>query len=559
MRFNALDIKQGDSKNAIIDKINYNFSQIVAFSSAAKGRNGEIGPTGYVGSAGSIGATGATGNRGTIWTVSSSEPNSPQEYDVWVDQNEPFVGQVYQFISGAWEDTGVNLIESDYFDIEPDVQTIFGGTDFSAIYLAGQDQDLTSLVISDSENTSAYLNPNYSKLLISTSDQTEKPILSFRRRSDAVNSEPSFYWGQSGNSANLSLRSSYGVSFSSGGSVFLGNGSTGSLLLSGRNLNASAVQTIVLTTKNGSGSAINLSAVNQLAINSSNLNINESVFYFSQYNVAVWGSVSVTSPVGNSHPEGIVIERGGTSTSPMVSLEYSNSVNNGTIPITASARREVFTVRQTIGNTTGDTDQVIRGAAVFGGTGGLGATSNPSGPTGSWSYHVRGNLGTTTQGVGAVTIRGTSYNYVDLTATEYYLNDFITVKLSNKTWLGGSNVYLKIPSIPVLPPPSNYYPLIDQNYVSNYRILLNFGTNPAVKIYGVIWEQNYAATIFGNSTAGYITQVEVFDNPCYYIDLTYYFNPNSQEVWAFVKTCDGKSYPLLITDVNGGANGGVPS
>jgi len=559
MGFNNLKINQNDTREEIVKKINYNFSQIIGFSSGPLGRSGEPGPTGYSGVAGQIGLTGATGERGSIWTISNTQPSSPNEYDIWVDQNEPLVGQVYQYLSGSWEDSGINLIERDFFEIETDVQTIFGSTDFSAIYIAGQDQNSTSLVISDSENAVSYLNPNYSKLLVSTSDQTTKPIFSFRRRPDSIGSEPSFYWGESGNSANLSFTSSSDFSISGKNYVYLGTGSTGNALLSGNNFNFNSSAGLNLQTRNATSSYLRFTASQNVLFNSLGFIVDTSRFYFGTYRTAIWGSLNVQVPEGNSHPEGMVIERGGTSTSPMLYLGYANTVTNGTIPETSSALREIFTVRQTIGNTTGQTDQVIRGAAVFGGTGGFGATSNPVGPTGSWSYHVKGNLGSTTQGVGAVKISGTSYNYVDITSLGYYLNDVITVKLSNKTWLGGNVIYLKIPSVPVLPPPSNYYPILDETYVSEYRILLNFGTTPTRKIYGIVWEQNYAASIFGNSSSGFVNQVKTFDNPCYYIDLTYYFNPNSQEVWAFVKTCDGRSYPLLMTDVNGGANGGTPS
>jgi len=110
MRFNNFTIESGESKSAIIDKINNNFSQIISFSSGPKGRIGEAGPTGYPGAAGPVGETGSTGQRATEFKITSQQPLASNDYDYWIDLSPTGEFGVYRYSSG-WTDTGISFLE----------------------------------------------------------------------------------------------------------------------------------------------------------------------------------------------------------------------------------------------------------------------------------------------------------------------------------------------------------------------------------------------------------------------------------------------------------------
>ena len=211
MRFNNLHVEEGDSRKEITRKINDNFSQIVSFSAGPKGRPGEIGPTGYPGSAGPKGSTGDTGSPPSVWYYSRSQPLSANNYDYWINQSQSGKSEVYEYQSG-WNQTGFSFLEDTYFSAKWELPFSGGTSDYSAIYLSGDSPSERSLVISDYGLTADSVNPNYSKFLITTTDQTEKPIISFRNTYSTGQNQPSFYWETPGNTFPVIFSSDYDFS-----------------------------------------------------------------------------------------------------------------------------------------------------------------------------------------------------------------------------------------------------------------------------------------------------------------------------------------------------------
>lgn len=127
MSFNTNYILPGDDKNQIIEKVNYNFSQILSNAMGLPGQSGIIGATGIIGQVGKDGAPGPTGTRDSEWYFQQNQPfgdipfnESPlRNYDVWVDTSPGSTGgpnRIYQYNEDYtlgeypfWEDTLSNF------------------------------------------------------------------------------------------------------------------------------------------------------------------------------------------------------------------------------------------------------------------------------------------------------------------------------------------------------------------------------------------------------------------------------------------------------------------
>ena len=549
MRFNNFTINNGDSKNSIIDKINRNFSQIISFSGGPKGRDGESGPTGYPGSAGPRGLTGTTGTRASEWVNSTSEPLSANDYDLWINQSLTGNSDVYSYDSG-WTATGLSLVDSEFFSVKNSIPTFTTETDYSAIYFSGDDQPNQYLVISDSNQDSSIINPNYSKLLVSTSDQTDRPIFSFRKSNVSGSGAPSFYWGSTGQNSPLKFQSNYSLKISAIGSFFFPkndvdsilfppNPATGDAYLRGRNLYSNTWSLVFYGYQSWSTPAnfnINFGGSRPFVLSQSELDFG---IGFRNY-----GSFTSSPLASLSQPEGVVISRGQTASADLA--RFQHSVTSG-----LSGLKNILTIRQnTLLN---GSVQSVGGSMVVGGTSGFNIYSggNIDSPTGPFAYHTVGISSITKPFQGSFPIGSATRYYIDVTNPLNYYKDYLFVSVP-PIWNGANRIYIKIPKAPATPPSANYYPLWGTTYCSEYRIMLNYGSSSSKnrQIYGVVWDQlKYGVN---TSSPGYNTNQYVdFVSPCYFFDLIYYYNSEIGQVYAYIKTCNGQSIPIAITKYTG--------
>ena len=193
-QINVLNILQGDNQSTIVDKINYNFDQILSAGGGPQGQKGSIGATGPVGPQGPQGVQGSQGPSGSKWFVQDVTPALgsiagsnpflfPTLGDYWLDPASSDQ-DIYVYTSTGWADTGFGLAAGDIFQNLAPI-SIAGGfvASQNAIMIAGASED-SSLVLSDS-TISQYapvgtpiqnLNFENSKLKISSKDARTKLI-----------------------------------------------------------------------------------------------------------------------------------------------------------------------------------------------------------------------------------------------------------------------------------------------------------------------------------------------------------------------------------------------
>jgi hypothetical protein len=224
-QINILNILQGDNQSTIVDKLNYNFDQILSAGGGPQGSQGLIGPTGPIGPQGSQGVQGAQGPSGTKWFVQETAPDLggitgsnpwtfPTLGDYWLDPDSANQ-DVYVFSTTGWINTGYGLAAGDLFQRVTPINVIGGGT-ADAILIAGATADNKSLVLSDSTvgnytpGGTAIDNLNFenAKLKIATKDDRTR-LISFGRSSYDItpggsgntgsNNNPHFSWNLSTN------------------------------------------------------------------------------------------------------------------------------------------------------------------------------------------------------------------------------------------------------------------------------------------------------------------------------------------------------------------------
>ena len=514
MRFSNKQIFTGDTKDLIVDKINENFSQIISFSSGPYGRGGVIGPTGYPGGAGQLGATGVSGQRASDWTLSVIPPSNPNEYDQWIDQGVTGNGNIYQYDGSNWQSTGISLIESQFFKVKNDIPTFSAPTEYSAIYFTDPDQNTKSLVVSDGENAASYINPNYSKLLVSTNDQTTTPIFSFRKSNISSISQPSFYWDQIGNNPRISFNSSSDFSMlSNNGSLLIYPQYSGYTNMSAQRAYFNAYNDITMASVTFSSTGSLQIQTDNYQLTSSQLNASMETYVYGAINIEPAASVA-------SRKEGVVISRGATSSNAMARFYTTQFSSELEYPVFGEWR-QVFSIEQS----TAILDEVD--------------------PLTDVAYRdVRSRA--VTFYISSVISPANLRYFADLSAVSNFYTDTITFTLPS-TWLGGNTVYVKIPRTVTNPQQPEGYPLYGSSYVNEFRVFLDYGrfTNVNRKIYGVVWDQ--LTTAFGSTQPIYQQQFVTFGTPCYFFDIIYHYNNNNQ-VMAYVKTCSGQSYPLRITN-----------
>jgi hypothetical protein len=558
MHFNTKYIFQGDSEDEIVRKTNYNFGQIISFACGVDGHFGPKGSTGQIGPSGKKGAAGISGPRGSLWFRQNLQPDSNlvNTGDLWIDTSTLYGAVNSLSATGAWNPTGYSVLFSPYFETYDGVLGPGRFFDKYAIGLSNSGKLIeseTSLVFSDKDVSLLDSNPNRSKLVISTLDQSSKPILSFIKSNRVVSGGPSFYWTSPGSysltfktdsdlsinslfSANLfalgptgspSLLASPSLSFSGNSMSFSQLSSTGGIYFSG-----TGDFSLYSNTTVGSGS--------NFVVNSNLISISSSYFSLSASSAeSSWVDISST---GGTPGVGSYIMN--ISKTPTTSLP-SSTVTSGTYPtvlIDASKNNYALNVSQkftggatayTIFSSSPRKYEVYSNAEIvnkpFVSQTKFGAI-NPSatgGTGGPYFYHVKKvsrvyqitptTYSNYTDYYTRVISGANIYTFAfDISSPAIWINNDVIV-VSQRIIQGViANPYIKIPG-----PEIFTYPGFDAN--KTYRIIFDANTNGAQqsqyasgKISGLLWQADKLYRLGFPRAKNIILTVPVF-----YVDITY--------------------------------------
>jgi hypothetical protein len=285
-----LRIEEGDNQKVLVDKINSNFSDILTFGGGPYGKIGEQGPQGNPGQIGPTGSYGDMGSRGSIWTIGATDPGLTGyiNNDFWLNTRPELGNPIYQFSSTGWNQYGFGILSADIFKTYPNLPTSGGNSTYTGYTLRSANPSNYTLVLSDNSlaGASASTNPQYSKVVIAINGgATGKNLMEFTKGSYSGDTSfntktPRFYWSSTATTTalkyglswkngdslffdvplgqlklstttnggsnsryrstgfNLNLTGSQGLSVTTGGNFILNHKSTGTLLLSNRNIGA---------------------------------------------------------------------------------------------------------------------------------------------------------------------------------------------------------------------------------------------------------------------------------------------------------------------------------
>lgn len=313
--FNTKYILPGDDKDTIINKINHNFYQVFFNGVGEKGPVGNVGPTGIRGQAGRDGIPGATGERAAEWFFSSTEPldSVSQDGDIWINIGITGGQQVYVYSSGSWVYSGQTLLSSGVFSTITGISGPGNSTSSNAIYINANQGDKT-FVLSDSIGATASMNPNFSKVMVSTdaSQTADFPILGFAKTflPQSSGNIVEMKWGETGSSYNHSwtfpdeLRMQSGLS-----STYSATGGTMNLTSPSESVAGSSQSFVNFTAATGTSGAFSFSTPSVLSFTSSLVNLSASSF-----------SVTLSAPGGTGYIAAPV-----TPSVPLVSISGSGS------------------------------------------------------------------------------------------------------------------------------------------------------------------------------------------------------------------------------------------
>jgi hypothetical protein len=182
-QINILNLLEGDNQPNLVDKINYNFDQILSAGGGPQGAVGPAGPSGPIGPQGPQGPQGIQGLQGSKWFVQdgpsgpsgSSGPLGPTSItggnpasfpsvgDYWLDVNSSNQDvYIYLGATAGWTFTGYGLAQGDIFQRVSPVQFTGAGTG-TAIMIAGTGAPNDTVVLSD-HNIVDYSNPSVTGL-----------------------------------------------------------------------------------------------------------------------------------------------------------------------------------------------------------------------------------------------------------------------------------------------------------------------------------------------------------------------------------------------------------
>lgn len=528
MHFNTKYIFQGDSQKEIGRKINYNFDQILFFGVGPNGHIGPRGATGLYGPAGYRGAKGATGIRANQWFKQPTQPLSSQTipYDVWVD-NSSGDGDIKTLgTTGSWNYSGYSFFNSAYFKSFPWILGPAGSTEKYVIGIkdtAGS--TMINLVINDGVLGASDSNPNKTKVVVSTSDQITRPIMSFGKSGAISSGVPSFLWDSIGSSTGLIYRSTGSLNITTYLGLSIDSGLARTILF-GNNTNISASSfsirgngdfDLYANTTVGSGSIFRVSSQNLLA----------SAATFSHL-----GPMRVSTYQSGTYALNI---------SPAAASLAGGVLNETNVSVTSSFSFNDLTGYPILsGKPYGPIGTSKHAETIFGSTGGL--TGGTAGP---YSYHVkRAEIVTkVTETVNSVipypakTGGVQLFNVFDLTATSYYNSNVIVITPTLYTASIRNWVYIRVPASVS----QNLQPVYDTYKTNIYRIMLDdSGTYLEKYIAGIIFTfTNYSSG--GLTSTSFLTSINIPGIRCKYVDLHWisYANPTNSNPRLFYRTCTG--------------------
>ncbi len=455
MHFNTKYIFKGDTEKGIIGKINYNFDQILSFAIGPDGHPGPRGATGIYGPAGKRGTTGNPGFRASQWYKQPTEPTYAFSNDVWID-NSVSDGNIKIYDGSVWDDSGYAFLNSIYFESYSNIEGPGGATDKYVIGFKNPGitgSSATSLLINDMDLIPSQSNPNNSKVLVSTLDQIDRPVMAFSKNGAISNDVPSFYWNSTGNNA--------GLKFDSGGSFFI---TTNDDFLIDSDLARTLITSSSCTFRNNLGdlriygdgdfgfsSNITIGVGGILDVITSNLRVNVSSFNHT-------GGVTITSPLTStyilssnpsspSYQNGISVR---TNTNAIKTFEFNDYTGNPVL------------YGRPAGSSVASANKMAQ--TVFGTSGGFGA----GGTAGPFSYHVR-----KVKEVRRPTTRLSAKKY--RTTTSKILNDVFDIS-ANTVW--ENDMIIATPSV---------YTSSSINGIASFKVGavdLNLNYSPELDIFG---------------------------------------------------------------------------
>jgi hypothetical protein len=298
--FNTKYILPGDDKDTIINKINHNFYQVFFNGVGERGPVGYVGATGIRGQAGRDGEAGATGERAADWFFSSTEPSDSesQNGDIWINIGVTGGQQVYVYTSGSWVNTGQTLLSSGVFSTITGVSGPGNSTSNNAIYINGSQGDKT-FVLSDSVGATSSMNPNLSKVIVSTdtSQTSDFPIVGFAKTflTQTPGGIVSMKWSQTGSSYDHKWNFPGETRIQSGlSSTYSATGGTMTLSAPNQNLNVSSRSTASFTAATGGTGTFSFSTPGIFSFSSSYANLSASSFDVTISNPGSTGYIAAT-------------------------------------------------------------------------------------------------------------------------------------------------------------------------------------------------------------------------------------------------------------------------
>jgi hypothetical protein len=307
-----LRIEEGDNQKILVDKINSNFSDILTFGGGPYGKIGDQGPQGDSGQIGPIGSYGDIGSRGSIWTIGATDPGLTGylNNDFWLNIRPGSGNPVYQFSSTGWNQYGFGILSADIFKTYANLPTLSGNSTYTGYTLRSVNPSNYTLVLSDNSlaGASASTNPQYSKVVIAINGgATGKNLMEFTKGSYSASTSfntktPRFYWTSTATTTALK----YGLSWKNGDSLFFdiplgqlklstttNGGSNSRYRSTGFNLNLTGSQGLSVTT--GGNFILNHKSTGTLLLSNRNIGAGGS---FAMFGV----SFNFTNPLNNSLP-----------------------------------------------------------------------------------------------------------------------------------------------------------------------------------------------------------------------------------------------------------------
>lgn len=282
--FNTKYILPGDNKDTIINKINSNFYEVFFNGVGERGPVGNVGATGLKGQAGREGIPGATGERAAEWFFATVEPVSSlsKDGDIWINVGVTGGQQIYIYTSGSWVYTGQTLLSSGIFATITGISGPGNSTSNNAIHINNNPGD-SDFILSDSIGATSSINPNFSKVMISTdtSETSESPIIAFAKTflTQSPDNIVSFKWEQTGSSYDHSWTFPSEIRLQSGlSSEYSATGGALRLSTTNQNVVGSSQSTMSFTGATGASGAFSFSTAGLLNLSSSLVNLNDSQF-----------------------------------------------------------------------------------------------------------------------------------------------------------------------------------------------------------------------------------------------------------------------------------------